>query len=91
MGRGVGSASIGFSSAQPIEGLASLLQARFNQGVATPFEVGKLSSGSISQANGQSCQTVVALAYPLPYSSFPEEGEGVVARSAVWVRIIMIL
>ena len=82
-GKELGFVSIGFTTAQPIDGLAQLLQTRFEQGLATPFEVKVVEQRINPQAVWQRCQTVVALAYPLPYSSFPQEGEGVLARSAV--------
>jgi len=82
-GQELGFVSIGFTTAQPIEGLASLLQARFTQGLSTPFENKEIKLRIDPQAGWQCCQTVMALAYPLPYSSFPQEGEGVIARSAV--------
>jgi epoxyqueuosine reductase len=82
-GQELGFVSIGFSTAQPIEGLASLLQARITQGLATPFEIKEIKPRIDPQTGWQCCQTVVALAYPLPYSTFPQEGEGVIARSAV--------
>lgn len=82
-GQELGFVSIGFSTAQPIDGLAQLLQARFTQGLATPFEVEEIEQRINPKAGWQCSQTVVALAYPLPYSSFPQEGEGVIARSAV--------
>lgn len=82
-GQELGFLSIGFSTAQPIDGLASLLRARFTQGLSTPFEIKEIKSRIDPKAGWQCCQTVVALAYPLPYSSFPQEGEGVIDRSAV--------
>jgi len=82
-GQDLGFVSIGFTTAQPIEGLDSLLQARIDQGLSTPFESKDIKLRVAPKAGWQSCQTVVALAYPLPYSSFPQKGEGIVARSAV--------
>lgn len=79
----LGFVAIGFSAAQPIEGLAHLLQVRFDQGSATPFEVKEVEQRTDPKVSWSSCQTVAALAYPLPYSSVPQEGEGVIARSAV--------
>ena len=79
----LGFVSIGFTAAQPIDGLGPMLKAHFDQGLATPFE-GKIIEQRINpQAVWESCQTVVALAYPFPLSSIPQEGEGVIARSAV--------
>lgn len=79
----LGFVSSGFCTAQPIEGLASLIQARFAQGLSTSFEIKDIKQRVDPQAGWQDCLTVMALAYPLPYSSFPQEGEGVIARSAV--------
>jgi epoxyqueuosine reductase len=82
-GKELGFVTIGFSTAQPIEGLASLLEARLTQGLSTPFEIKEIKQRINPQVVWQSCQTVVALAYPLPYSSPPQEREGILARSAV--------
>lgn len=79
----LGFVAIGFTSAELIEGLESQLQARFTQGLSTPFESKEGKSRLDPKAVWTSCQTVVALAYPLPYSSVAKEGEGVIARSAV--------
>lgn len=82
-GQELGFVSIGFTSAEPIDRLAPLLEARFDQGVSTPFEIKEIKQRIDPRAGWQACQTVVALAYPLPYSAIPQEGEGVLARSAV--------
>jgi len=79
----LGFVSIGFTTALPIESLGLLLQARIDQGLSTPFESKDITSRIDPKAGWTSCQTVVALAFPLPYSSFPQEGEGIIARSAV--------
>ena len=79
----LGFASLGFTTAQPIDSLAQLLQARSTQGLATPFEVKEVEQRINPKAGWQACQSVVALVYPLPYSSCPQEGEGVLSRSAV--------
>ena len=81
--KALGFVSIGFTTAQPIQGLASQLQARLDQGLSTPFESKDINSRIDPKAVWPCCETVVALAYPLPYSSSPQEGEGVMARSAV--------
>jgi len=60
-----------------------MLEARIDQGVSTPFESKEIKPRIDPKAVWLSCQTVVALAYPLPYSSIPQKGEGVLARSAV--------
>ena len=82
-GKELGFVSIGFTSAEPIDSLVPLLEARIAQDLATPFEIKAITPRIDPKAVWQSCQTVVALAYPLPYSSYPREGEGVLARSAV--------
>ncbi|HZK84513.1 MAG TPA: tRNA epoxyqueuosine(34) reductase QueG, partial [Desulfosporosinus sp.] len=79
----LGFVAIAFTSAELIEGLESQLQERFTQGFSTPFESKEGKSRIDPKAVWTSCQTVVALAYPLPYSSVAKEGEGVIARSAV--------
>ena len=84
-GRELGFAAVGFTSAQPVAGLDGLLQDRFKQGVATPFEGAPTSvEQRVNPQNvWQQCQTVAALAYPLPLTLPPQKGEGVIARSAV--------
>jgi len=82
-GKELGFVAIGVTTAEPIDNLVPLLKARINQGVATSFEVKDIELRIDPQAGWESCQTVMALAYPLPYSSVPQEGEGVLARSAV--------
>lgn len=79
----LGFVALGFSSARPIEGLAALLQARLSQGVEIPWLSAELMLRVDPRAGWPACRTVVALAYPLPLSSPPREGEGVMARSAV--------
>ncbi|OLN32870.1 tRNA epoxyqueuosine(34) reductase QueG [Desulfosporosinus metallidurans] len=79
----LGFVSVGFTTADPINGLAQLLKARMDQGVAAPFEDKEIEQRIDPQANWQSCLTVVALAYPLPSTLPSKEGEGVIARSAV--------
>ena len=79
----LGFVSIGFTSAEPIDSLVPLLQARIDQGVATPFENKDNKQRIDPQAVWQDCQTVAALAYPLPFTVPSQEGEGVLARSAV--------
>lgn len=82
-GQELGFVAIGFTSAEPIDSLGPLLQARIDQGLSTPFEGKDINLRIEPKAGWPGCQTVVALAYPLPYSSFPKAGEGVIARSAV--------
>lgn len=79
----LGFVAIGFTLAESVDGLAQVLQARIDQGLATPFEGKEVEQRIDPKAGWQDCQTVVALAYPLPYTSPPQEGEGVIARSAV--------
>lgn len=79
----LGFAAIGFTTAQPVEGLAQVLEARMALGLATPFEKKEIEQRIDPRAVWQECLSVVALAYPLPYTSPPQKGEGVIARSAV--------
>jgi len=79
----LGFVSIGFTSAEPIDSLGPVLERRINQRLATPFESKEIESRIYPKAVWQSCQAVVVLAYPLPYSSVPQAGEGILARSAV--------
>lgn len=79
----LGFVAIGFTSAEAVDGLAQVLQARIDQGLATPFEGREIEQRIDPKAGWQDCQTVVALAYPLPYTSPPQKGEGVIVRSAV--------
>lgn len=81
--RELGFVSVGFTTSEPIDSLAPLLQARIDQGVATPFESKEIKRRIDPQAVWQECKTVVALAYPLPSTFPPQAGEGVIARSAV--------
>ena len=84
-GSELGFVSIGFTTGQPIDSLTPLLQERFTQGLATPFESEAIEQRINPQAVWQECRTVVALAYPFPYAVPPQRGEGVLARSAVGV------
>ncbi|ODA42384.1 tRNA epoxyqueuosine(34) reductase QueG [Desulfosporosinus sp. BG] len=79
----LGFVAIGFTSAEPVDGLDQLLQARIDRGLATPFEGKEVKQRIDPKAGWQDCQTITALAYPLPYTLPPQEGEGVIARSAV--------
>lgn len=81
--RDLGFISVGFTTAEPIISIAPLLQARIDQGIATPFESKEITRRIDPQAVWQDCKTVVALAFPLPLTCPPQEGEGVIARSAV--------
>jgi len=80
---GLGFVSIGFTTAEPIAALAPMLQARIAQGLMTSFENQDIQQRINPCAVWPLCQTVVALAYPLPLSVPPQDGEGVLARSAV--------
>lgn len=79
----LGFLSIGFTTAESIEGLSSMLQARIDQGMVTPFEETEIQRRIAPRAVWHPCQTVVALADPLPFSLPPHEREGILARSAV--------
>lgn len=82
-GTELGFAAVGFTSAEAVAGLAPMLQGRFAQGLATPFEEKEVNLRVDPKANWQRCRTVVALAFPLPYTAPPRAGEGIIARSAV--------
>lgn len=79
----LGFVAIGFTSAETVTGLAQALQVRRDQGLATPFEGKEIEQRIDPKVGWQDCQTVVVLAYPLPDTVPPQEGEGVLARSAV--------
>lgn len=79
----LGFVSVGFTTSEPMEGLAPMLQARMDHGVATPFEETDIQRRIDPRAVWPLCQTVVVLAYPVPFSLPPQEGEGILARSAV--------
>ncbi|MGI6120395.1 MAG: tRNA epoxyqueuosine(34) reductase QueG [Desulfosporosinus sp.] len=79
----LGFVSIGFTTAESLDSLTPSLQARIDQGLTTPFESKEIKLRLDPKTKLHSCQTVVALAYPLLYSSPSHEGEGVIARSAV--------
>ncbi|MDP4125932.1 MAG: tRNA epoxyqueuosine(34) reductase QueG [Bacillota bacterium] len=79
----LGFVSVGFTTAEAIEGLDSLLETRSEKGLATPFEVKEIKLRIDPQAVWDQCKTVVALAYPLPATQPPLKGEGIIARSAV--------
>ncbi|HHY29024.1 MAG TPA: tRNA epoxyqueuosine(34) reductase QueG [Desulfitobacterium dehalogenans] len=78
-----GFADIGFTHDEPIEGLYGFLEERSAQGYHTSFEEKELRKRVDPKAIWPACETVVVLAYPLAYSSPPQRGEGVLARSAV--------
>ena len=78
-----GFSAIGFTSSEPIEGLKEFLEERREAGYHTSFEEKELSCCVDAKLIWPSCESVIALAYLLPYTSNPLEGEGVLARSAV--------
>lgn len=78
-----GFVSVGFTTSEPMEGLVPMLQARKDHGVATPFEEREIQRRIDPRVVWPLCKTVVVLAYPIPFSLPPQEGEGVLARSAV--------
>lgn len=87
----LGFVAIGFTSAESVDGLAQLLQTRIDKGLATPFEGKEVEQRIDPKVDWQHCQTVVALAYPLAYTSPSQEGEGVIARSAVGADYHLVL
>lgn len=81
--RECGFVAAGFTTAEPMESLLPVLQARMARGVGTPFEGKELRERIDPRVSWPECRTVVALAYPFPLALPPEEGEGILARSAV--------
>ncbi|MDQ7092561.1 tRNA epoxyqueuosine(34) reductase QueG [Desulfosporosinus sp. PR] len=79
----LGFVAVGFTGSKPIEGLDLLLQTRFEQNMATPFENKEIRLRVDPKAVWQDCKGIAALAYPLPHTVGPVQGEGVLARSAV--------
>lgn len=79
----LGFVSIGFTTSQPIIELGPVLQTRSEKGLSSPFEAKNIEQRIDPQRVWTECQTVIVLAYPLPLSLPPQEGEGVIARSAV--------
>jgi len=79
----LGFAAVGFSRAVAPEGLSELLKKRLQQDLAVPWENKDIHLRTNPQAGWPECRTVIALAFPLPYSSPPRKGEGVIARFAV--------
>ncbi|NMA68532.1 MAG: tRNA epoxyqueuosine(34) reductase QueG [Desulfitobacterium sp.] len=78
-----GFVAVGFTNSEPIAGLEEFLAKRNALGYNTPFEKSEFSSRVDPKAIWSACKTVVTLAYPLPLTKKPQEGEGVLARSAV--------
>ena len=81
--RTLGFVAIGFTSAESVGGLENYLQTRKLHGLATSFEGDNFAERSGPRRVWPECRSVVALAYPLPLTSSPQPGEGVLARSAV--------
>ncbi|AFM40743.1 uncharacterized Fe-S protein [Desulfosporosinus acidiphilus SJ4] len=79
----LGFAAVGFTTAEPVEGLDSLLEVRLDQGVSTPFESREIRERVDPRVVWPDCQGVVALAYPHPSTAVPNQGEGILARSAI--------
>ncbi len=79
----LGFVAVGFTTAEPVEGLREFLEQRTAQGLATSFEAEDLSLRADPKAVWPECETVVVLAYPFPLSTPAKKGEGVLARSAV--------
>lgn len=82
-GQELGFVAVGFTTADPVNDLAQRLQERLDQEIATPFESKEIRRRIDPRAVWADCQSVVALAYPLPLTAAPQENEGVLARSAV--------
>lgn len=79
----VGFSAIGFTNSEPIEGLEKFLEERREEGSYTSFEENELSRRVDAKLIWPACESVVALAYPLPLTSNPQKEEGIMARSAV--------
>ncbi len=79
----LGFVSIGFTGADGHPNLAKILVENEMLGIATPFVAYTPMERTEPKAVWPACKTVVALAYPLPFSRHPQVGEGVLARSAV--------
>lgn len=78
-----GFVAVGFTNSDPIAGLEEFIAERHALGYNTPFEKEEFLPRVAPKAIWPACKTVVALAYPLPLTKKPQEGEGVLARSAV--------
>ncbi|MGE4272118.1 MAG: tRNA epoxyqueuosine(34) reductase QueG [Desulfitobacterium sp.] len=78
-----GFSAVSFTSGDPLEGLKEYLEERSGLGYQISFEDKDLQKRVDPKALWPVCETVVALAYALPLSAKPSEGEGVLARSAV--------
>lgn len=81
--KSLGFINIRFTEAKPLTDLADYLENREKAGSSTPFVETSIDLRTDPTAVWQQCQTVGVLAYPLPLTTKPKEGEGVIARSAV--------
>lgn len=79
----LGFVAVGFTRAQTNCELEAYLKERYDKGLNTPFESINHRLRCDPQAVWTECQTVVALAYPLPFSRPVEKKQGILARSAV--------
>lgn len=79
----LGFVRVGFAKAERQADLAEMLLTREKLGLVTPFVDAPVPLRTNPKEVWPECRTVVALAYPLPLSLPAEEGEGVLARSAV--------
>lgn len=75
--------AVGFTNAEPIEGLKEFLEERHIMGWHSSFEEKDILKRVDPKAFWPACETVVALVFPLSFSMKPQEGEGILARSAV--------
>lgn len=83
LAQALGFVAAAFTSAEPVREIEDLLLGRFKDKTATPFEEKEIRLRIDPQAVWQDCRSVMALAYPLPLSLPPIQGEGVMSRSAV--------
>lgn len=81
--KGAGFSALGFTDSKPIGGLEQFLIQRRDAGYHTSFEEKELIRRVDPKMIWPSCQTVIAMAYPLPLTADPQENGGVLARSAV--------
>jgi len=79
----LGFAAVGFTNSEPVQGLKEFLTKRSENGYSTPFEEKEFLRRVSPKEIWPSCETVVVLAFPLPFAAPPQETEGVLSRSAV--------
>ena len=79
----LGFVAVGFAAADMMPDLAQVLQSRFESGLATPFESKDIQKRINPLETWRKCTTVAALAYPLPLTSPPQPGQGILSRSSV--------